>query len=187
MTSSLAFLNDVSCFQLTKIMQILSVVSTRLAGGIVLLLLLGVSVAAADELALRWKSASGDVVAERSLALDDLDALPQVTLETSTPWTEGKSIFSGVSLSDLAALASAGQVINADLVALNDYMASVPAEDWRAMTLVLASRINGKTMPVYDKGPFWLVYPVDDLEKPLAQAYVARMVWQVASITFHVR
>ena len=74
MTSSLAFLNDVSCFQLTKIMQILSVVSTRLAGGIVLLLLLGVSVAAADELALRWKSASGDVVAERSLALDDLDA-----------------------------------------------------------------------------------------------------------------
>ena len=69
-----------------------------------------------------------------------------------------------------------GKAAGADLVALNDYMASVPAEDWQAMTLVLASRMNGNTMPVYEKGPFWLVYPVDTLQKPLPQAYVARMV-----------
>lgn len=187
MENPFALLNKVFRFHLTNIMQTLLLASRRLACGILVFLLLGVSVAAADELVLRWKNSSGDLVAERSLTLDDLDALPQLTLETSTPWTDGKSIFSGVSLADLATLTSAGEVISADLVALNDYMASVPANDWQSMTLVLASRINGKTMPVYDKGPFWLVYPVDDLEEPLAQAYVARMVWQVASITFHVR
>ena len=159
----------------------------RLAGLILLFLSLGAAAVAADELSLRWQSASGDVLAERRLSLDELDALPQLTVETSTPWTDGKNAFSGLSLADLAALAPAGEVISADLVALNDYMASVPAEDWQSLPLVLASRMNGKTIPVYEKGPFWLIYPVDELDKPLAQAYVARMVWQVASITFHVR
>lgn len=187
MANLLPFLNEVSRFHMTKIIQTMMLAPRWLTVRTLLVLLLGVSAAAADELALRWKNSSGDLVAERSLRLDDLDALPQVALETSTPWTDGKSIFSGVSLADLATLTPAGEVISADLVALNDYMASVPAEDWQSMTLVLASRINGKTMAVYDKGPFWLVYPVDDLERPLAQAYVARMVWQVASITFHVR
>lgn len=159
---------------------------SRLASFALVSLLLGAS-AAADELQLRWKSASGDLVAERRLSLEELDAMPQATLETSTPWTQGTNVFTGISLADLAALAPAGDVASADLVALNDYMASVPAEDWQAMTLVLANRMNGKLMPVYEKGPFWLVYPVDALETPLPQAYVARMVWQVASITFHVR
>ena len=159
---------------------------SRLASFALVSLLLGASAAAA-ELRLRWETPSGDLVAERRLSFSELDALPQATLRTSTPWTEGINDFTGLSLADLAALVPAGEVASADLVALNDYMASVPAEDWQAMTLVLASRMNGNTMPVYEKGPFWLVYPVDTLQKPLPQAYVARMVWQVASITFHVR
>lgn len=160
---------------------------SRLASFALVSLLLGASSVAASELQLRWQAANGELMAVRTLSLDELDSLPQLALETSTPWTDGTNLFTGTGLADLAALAQAGEVVSADLVALNDYVATVPAQDWQSMTLVLANRMNGKTMPVYEKGPFWLVYPVDTLEKPLPQAVMARMVWQVASITFHVR
>jgi len=160
---------------------------SRLASFTLVSLLLGASTVAASELQLRWQDASGDVVAERTLSLDELDGLPQRSLQTSTPWTQGTNHFTGTGLADLAALVQAGVVVSADLTALNDYVASVPAEDWQTMPLLLANRMNGKIMPVYEKGPFWLVYPVDTLERPLPQAFMSRMVWQVASITFHVR
>ncbi len=49
---------------------------------------------------------------------------------------------------------------------------------------VLATRMNGKPIPIRDKGPVWLVFP--SAERPdLASADKAHMwIWQVDEIRF---
>jgi hypothetical protein len=137
------------------------------------------------ELSLRWVGTDGAVQKEMVLDLAGLDQLPQRELATSTPWTTGKQVFTGPGLADLAALGPESAF--ATVKALNDYQADVPAEDWATLNPVVASRINAKEPPIYDKGPFWLVYPVDQLPVPLPQVYLSRMVWQINAVIFHVR
>lgn len=147
----------------------------------VLACLLSVSAEAAD-VALRWVTPQGTVIEERVLALADVDALPQKEVRTDTQWTDPVT-FSGPSLAELAKLGNR-PVVEAEVFALNDYSAKVPAEDWEKRGAILASRIDGKTMPIRDKGPYWVMYPIDDDPALATQEYFARMVWQVSRIDF---
>lgn len=143
------------------------------------------SSAQAAELRLSWVNASGEIIAAKTLDLAALDALAQAEIVTTTPWNKDKRRFTGPSFADLAALGPAAGMAN--ITALNDYEVEVPAEDWQTLPLVLATRIDGKEVPVYDKGPYWLMYPVDSLPVPLPQVYVSRMIWQIKAVVFHVR
>lgn len=137
----------------------------------------------AQDLELDWKTADGQVVKSETLDLKALDALPQATIKTSTPWTQGVQTFSGPTFATLAA--RGGRPVKAaDVVALNDYASTIPAEDWKKYTVVLASRHNGATMRVRDKGPLWVIYPLDTFSELEKQETNARMAWQVAHITF---
>ncbi|MQT13516.1 hypothetical protein [Segnochrobactrum spirostomi] len=137
----------------------------------------------AQDLDLDWKTADGQVLKSETLDLKALDTLPQATIKTSTPWTQGVQTFSGPTLSAIAALGGR-PVKEADVVALNDYSIVIPAQDWKKYTVVLASRHNGATMRVRDKGPLWVIYPLDTFSELEKQETNARMVWQVAHITF---
>jgi hypothetical protein len=140
--------------------------------------------ALAAEVAVSWIGADGTAVATRTMDLEAFDALTQVDIVTSTPWTEGKHRFSGPTLASLATLAG-GTAVRAVLHALNDFTADVPSEDWTTLGIILATRIDGKVPRVYEKGPYWLMYPVDTLPQPLEQKFASRMIWQVDAVTFY--
>lgn len=137
----------------------------------------------------RWTGPGGAVLAERRLDRAALDALPQAEIRTETPWTTGPQTFAGPSLATLAGLAAlpGHPVTDALVVAINDYSATIPATDWQARTVVLASRHNGQPMRVRENGPYWVVYPLSGEPALNTQAYHARMVWQVNAITFNCR
>lgn len=135
------------------------------------------------DLVLQWQSKDGTVIAERTLDPAAVDALPQVEFTTETPWTSGDQRFSGPSLGTLAALGGV-PVTSARVTALNDYEMDVPAEDWEKNGAILASRRNGEIMPVVDKGPYWVMYPISSDPKLDTQFYHGRMVWQVNAIVF---
>lgn len=139
----------------------------------------------AGEVAVSWVDAQGRVLAERKFDLDDFDALEQHEIATSTPWTEGRRRFTGPSLRALSGIAGL-QSTKAELHALNDYSVEVPRQDWSDYDPILASRIDGRPPRIFEKGPYWLIYPVDTLPTPLPQRFVARMIWQVDRITFYV-
>lgn len=136
-----------------------------------------------DDLVLRWQDGDGTVIKELTLQRSEVEALPQVEVVTRTPWTIGEQTFSGPSLGSLAALGSAS-VSEAHLTALNDYHASLPAEDWEKLGAILAVRRNGSLMEIKDKGPYWVIYPISADPKLDIQFYHGRMVWQVSSIDF---
>jgi hypothetical protein len=115
------------------------------------------------------------------LALFDLDGLmhlPQTTIQTTTEWTEGTQVFEGVLLRDLLSLVEAsGDSIRA--IALNDYEATLPFGDAETFDVLLALHQNGKLMRVRDKGPIWIIYPVNHSDRNLMSTVNLKMVWQL--------
>lgn len=110
-----------------------------------------------------------------------LQALPQATIETTSIWTEGLHSFTGV---PLAALADYLNLSNATvrLHALNDYAVEMPLSETEAAAPVLAFEVDGKPMPVRDKGPIWIVYPYDAGPEYRTDTIYTRSVWQLDRI-----
>lgn len=125
--------------------------------------------------------AGADGTAVFSLA--DLDALPQTTFRTTTPWHSGPVEFSGVSVADfLAAMGVPPTVGSMQLIALNDYVVDTKASDLTSGEALLATRMNGQPMAVTDKGPVFVVFPFDSRTELQHQSYYSRAVWQLAEI-----
>jgi len=110
-----------------------------------------------------------------------LDALPQVTLETSTVVTDGVHSFTGFLMRDLLEqLAAEGEQVIA--TALNDYVVDIPMADFYDFEVIVAYRMNGEPLRRNDKGPLWIVYPRDDYEALQDIRYDYRWVWQLSRL-----
>jgi hypothetical protein len=110
-----------------------------------------------------------------------LEALGLKTIETTTPWHEGKVKFEGVSMDTLMKLVGAsGERVS--IVALNDYSTEIPMEDFAKFNVILALKRDGQYMAVRDKGPLFIIYPYDSDPELKSQTYYARSAWQVARI-----
>ena len=156
-------------------------------------LLLPASLAAGTEVPM--PSPKGEVVLTLRGAIDEtnqpgaaafdlamLQALPPVTVTTTTIWTEGEQTFTGVSLKALLdRFDAAGKAVEA--TALNDYFTEIPAEDIVDDGPIVAYMQNGNLLSVRDKGPLWIVYPYDSDGRWRSEVIYARSIWQLTSIT----
>ncbi|WP_286167919.1 molybdopterin-dependent oxidoreductase, partial [Ochrobactrum sp. MC-1LL] len=112
---------------------------------------------------------------------DMLEAIGLVTVETTNPWYDGRVRFEGVSMDKLMSLVGAkGTKVTA--VALNDYVSSLPLEDFKRFNVILAMKRDGNYMPVRDKGPLFIIYPYDSDPQLQTQTYYTRSAWQVAKL-----
>lgn len=113
--------------------------------------------------------------------LEMLEALASRSGTMETPWTTGKITFSGPLLSAvLDAAGASGETLS--VKALNDYAAEVPMSDVRDLQTMLATRMDGQTMSVRDKGPLFLIYPFDTNPDLYNEKYFSRSVWQIKEI-----
>jgi len=118
---------------------------------------------------------------EASFDMEMLMALPATRIETTTPWTEGVTQFEGVRLDVLLKhIAAKGTV--GEFMALNDYAVRIDLADFEKQTAIIAYQMNGKPMSVRNKGPLWVIYPLDHIAESEAAFYRDRMIWQLRSI-----
>lgn len=115
------------------------------------------------------------------MTLSDLQALPASTIETTTLWTPGQQVFSGVWLATL--LDHHGiESGTLELVAVNDYRVKIPVRDIHPGGALLAYERNGQVMSLRNKGPLWLVYDWDGNPDFRSETYYARSIWQLDRI-----
>jgi len=111
-----------------------------------------------------------------------LEALGLTAVETSTPWTDGVIRYEGVLARDLLKHVGAnGTKLVA--TALNDYLADIPISDLTDYDVILAVKANGEYLPIRDKGPIFIVYPLDSDPALLNNTIYSRCVWQLARLT----
>lgn len=113
--------------------------------------------------------------------MEMLKALPAASFETTTPWTEGVPRFEGVLVSDVLDRAGANGD-TATAVALNDYQFEIPVDDFDQYPAMLAYQVNGEQLRIRDKGPLWIVYPIDDYAELQNEQTHNKMVWQLREL-----
>jgi hypothetical protein len=110
-----------------------------------------------------------------------IEALPQHSFSTKTPWYKEARKFTGPLLRDvLAAAGATGKTLKA--VALNDYKVELPIEDATRYGVVLARLLDDAPMPVREKGPLFIIYPFDSDAVLRSERYYSRSAWQLKSL-----
>lgn len=110
-----------------------------------------------------------------------IEALPQHTFTTSTPWFDKPVKFTGPLLADvLAAVKASGTSISA--VAINDYKITIPVADAAKFKVIVARLIDDKPIPVREKGPLFVVYPFDSNVDLRTSTYYERSIWQLKAL-----
>lgn len=110
-----------------------------------------------------------------------LEALPQHSFTTMTPWASQPLQFSGPLLRDvLQAVDARGQQLVAR--ALNDYSVQIPWQDAQQHDMLVATRMNGQPMSVRQRGPLFVVYPFDSKPELKSSTYIERSIWQLRAI-----
>jgi hypothetical protein len=110
-----------------------------------------------------------------------IEALPQHSFTTSTPWFDKPVKFTGPLLADvLAAVKASGSSVSA--VAINDYKITIPAGDASKYKVIVARLIDDKPIPVREKGPLFVVYPFDSSAELRTSTYYERSIWQLKAL-----
>lgn len=113
--------------------------------------------------------------------LDMLHALGTRAISMTTSWTDGTQEFSGVLMRNLmAAVGAKGKTVEA--IALNDYTYAIDIEDFSLYPVIAATKLNGKILRIRDKGPLWIVYPLDTFTEVEKVSIERRMVWQLRQL-----
>jgi len=122
-------------------------------------------------------NAEGEAHLDRAM----LEALPVAEFTTSTIWTEGEQVFTGVPLADLLAHFGAdGTTLRA--TAINDYSVEIPVSDAVPGGPIVAYLMDGAPMSVREKGPLWIVYPYDSSAEYRNEIIYSRSIWQLNRI-----
>jgi hypothetical protein len=110
-----------------------------------------------------------------------LERFAQRSIRTATPWHEGEPLFTGPLLREVLAAAGAeGRKLR--MTALNDYRIDVPREDAEQFDVIVARLVDGRPMPVRDKGPLFVMYPFDRHPQLRTTLYFSRCIWQLRRI-----
>lgn len=115
--------------------------------------------------------------------LEMLEALGATSITTESPWTDGKTTFTGVRLSEL--LSSVGARSSSfRAIAFDGYWYDIANIDFEKYPIIVAYKRNGKYMSTRDLGPLWIMYPFDDYPELLTEANKASCIWHVESLVF---
>ena len=113
--------------------------------------------------------------------LEMLQALPVREFTTTTIWTEGEHVFTGVALSELMDYVDAPEA-TLKATAVNDYAVDLPPSDLTSDGAMLAYLMDGKVMSLRDKGPLWVVYDYDGNADYRSEVTYSRSIWQLDRI-----
>lgn len=110
-----------------------------------------------------------------------IEALPQHSFTTRTPWYDKPVKFTGPLLSDvLAAVKASGTTVSA--VAINDYKITIPMADVQKYKVIMARLLDDQPMPVREKGPLFVIYPFDSDAELRTSTYYERSIWQLKAL-----
>lgn len=111
-----------------------------------------------------------------------LEALPQYKITTGTDFTTGVATFLGPLALDVIDMIGRSGSTRVRLVAANAFSVELEIDELKHYGAILALYMDGRTLTRRDKGPIWLMYPMDAYPELDDPEYNNRLIWQVEVI-----
>ncbi|MHC0053606.1 putative pterin-binding protein [Actibacterium sp. D379-3] len=118
----------------------------------------------------------------QEFSAEELLALEQVEVLTANDYVEGDVSFSGPLLRSVFPDGTLDPSDTIKLTALNNYSTEMPASEALDYNVILAMSQNGVRMSVRDKGPLWVIYPMNDHKELREPLFNDRLVWQLSKM-----
>jgi hypothetical protein len=118
--------------------------------------------APAGEVVLTMSGAIGTRNKGKQLQLDlaSIEKMRRVRLEAAEPFLKRRVMFEGVLMADLLAVAGVPESASRiSMLALDDYKVDFKLADVRSSQMLLATKADGKHMPIDRAGPIRIVFP----------------------------
>ena len=123
---------------------------------------------------------NGDITLDGKTLL----ALPQQHFTTKHTWSEQAEEFSGPLLQDVLNLACPNtKVSRLTLTAINDYSVEMDFNKLQAYKPIVAHSVNGQRLSVRNKGPLWVMLPLDEFNELPPRSFDDMMIWQLSNIS----
>jgi hypothetical protein len=110
-----------------------------------------------------------------------LESIGLTELVTSTPYTDGRPTFRGVTVAKLLDAAGAAG-LKLHVAAVNGYQVVLDADEMRRYPILIALEQDGKPLRLRDRGPLWVILPSDQHPELKADSHNFKSIWQVKSI-----
>ena len=88
-------------------------------------------------------------------------SLPRHPTARRRSFTDGALEFSGPLARDVIDAVGVGDATVAVVTAANDCSIEIPIEELLKYDVILATSVDGKRLSLRDKGPIWIMYPLD--------------------------
>lgn len=145
------------------------------------------NLALADEVILRvtgdltkWTASA---VTKTQFTLKDLREMPNTVVIATTAFT-GPATFKGPLLRDLLKKAGVKPTATEVLAIASDgYRVKIPISDFTKYEVVGGYEMNGKVLTNANRGPIWIMYPLDKYPKELStEATETKLVWSLKEL-----
>ncbi len=113
---------------------------------------------------------------------EEMEAFPQTTVITSSPYYDGAKEFTGPTLKRVLDAFGLSDQTRITFQALNDYRVHGTLAEVLALDAIVATRMEGRTMSIRNRGPFWIMLPLSDRPELDHGDYHQYMVWQLDRI-----
>ncbi|MBD1574469.1 hypothetical protein HC725_14495 [Vibrio sp. S17_S38] len=131
------------------------------------------------EVLLTLESSSGY---RKILSREELEALPQESFTTSTPWTKNPHTYQGPRLS-LVTSNFPQPFQSIKVYGINGYAYDIKEKELKKYPFILAMKQDGKRMALRNKGPLWVLLPFNQYPKvDSIDEMLNKFVWQVNRI-----
>lgn len=117
-----------------------------------------------------------------SYSAEALLELDRTVVQTKNDYIDATKTFEGPSLRKLLESVDLKPSHAITLTALNDYRVTIPAEDVLNYDVIIAVLMDGERMSVREKGPFWVIYPMDQHPELQEPKFNDRLIWQLSSV-----
>ena len=113
---------------------------------------------------------------------EELSQLEQLSITTGNDFIDNVADFRGPSahaVVDMIAHAGSSRV---RMIAKNEYFVEIDIAELHKYGAILALEMDGKPLSRRNKGPIWLMYPLDSYPELQDSVYNSRLIWQLRTI-----
>jgi len=117
------------------------------------------------------------------VSVAEIEAVGLQNVHAYHPYEKRSNDYQGVWMQDFVARFGDQDISRLTIRAIDDYEITFEREEWQAMRILIATRINDRHVDFDEKGPMFIVFPDYDDRNEVYQINLPKWIWMITEIS----